>query len=114
MIKNRVYFKDGDEETFRVLAAWLFFSISALFNDELPTATFSQFSVLSMRIGFSFFAILSRSKMELLLEWMQSRYQTEFLYRVTGCRWNVCGSDEELERDSVVRTFIPYHYHIIL
>lgn len=52
--------------------------------------------------------------MELLLEWMQSRYQTEFLYRVTGCRWNVCGSDEELERDSVVRTFIPYHYHIIL
>lgn len=36
--------------------------------------------------------------MELLLEWMQPRNQTEFLYRITGRRWNVCGSDG----DSVV------------
>jgi len=40
--------------------------------------------------------------MELLLEWMQPRNQTEFLYRVIGRRWNVCGSDGEWERDSVV------------
>lgn len=40
--------------------------------------------------------------MELSLGWMQPRNQTEFLYRVTGRRWNVCGSDGEWERDSVV------------
>lgn len=46
----------------------------------------------SMRVlGLVFFAILNRSKMELLLEWMQPRNQTEFLYRITGRRWNVCG-----------------------
>ena len=46
---------------------------------------------------------------------MQSRTQTEFLYRVTGCRWSVCGSDEDWVRDLVaINSVQEYLYRITI